>query len=64
MKIIIYDLIGRVVRELTNKTQEAGSYAVQWDGRDQAGQKVASGVYIYKIQAGQFTRTRKMVLLK
>ncbi|RMD88028.1 MAG: choice-of-anchor B family protein [Calditrichaeota bacterium] len=64
VKIIIYDLIGRVVRELTNKTQEAGSYAVQWDGRDQAGQKVASGVYIYKIQAGQFIRTRKMVLLK
>lgn len=64
VKIIIYDLTGRVVRELTNKTQGAGSYSVQWDGRDQAGQKVASGVYIYKIQAGQFTRTRKMVLLK
>ncbi|NIR71236.1 MAG: T9SS type A sorting domain-containing protein [Phycisphaerae bacterium] len=64
VSIVIYDLIGRQVRELINRNQEAGVHSVKWDGRDQARQTVAAGVYIYKITAGQFSQVRKMVLVK
>jgi flagellar hook assembly protein FlgD len=42
----------------------AGSHTVKWDGRDESGQQVASGVYFYKLVAGDFRSTKKMVLLK
>jgi flagellar hook assembly protein FlgD len=52
------------VRELVNKGQPAGRYQVTWDGRDDAGGSVASGVYFYRLTSGAFSQTRKMVLLK
>lgn len=64
VRITIYDLAGRQVRELLNENKEAGSYTVQWNGKNQLSQTVATGVYIYKIQAGQFSQTRKMLFLK
>ncbi len=64
VSIIIYDLAGRQVRQLVNEQKEAGSYTVQWDGRNQAGQAVASGLYIYQIQAGEFAESRKMLFTK
>jgi flagellar hook assembly protein FlgD len=60
----IYDVAGALVRELLSDTRTAGAYDVKWDGRDTSGQQVASGVYFYKLTAGAFTQTRKMVLLK
>ncbi len=63
VRLTIHDLTGRQVRELVNQNQNAGSYSVQWDGRNQAGQTVATGVYIYEIQAGQFSQTRKMLFI-
>ena len=60
----VYDLRGRLVQTLVNELREAGNYSVFWDGTDISGRKVASGVYFYRLQAGEFTRTRKMVLLK
>ena len=62
--LVIYDLNGRLVRELLNASREAGSYTVQWDGRNQTGQTVATGLYIYQIRAGQFNQTRKMLFMK
>jgi len=47
-----------------NAVEAAGAYKVFWDGRDQTGKHVASGVYFYKLNAGSFTQTKKMVLLK
>jgi flagellar hook assembly protein FlgD len=44
--------------------QSAGSYTVQWDGLDQKGQRVSSGVYFYRLEAGTYSKTRKMVILK
>ncbi|NIR71235.1 MAG: T9SS type A sorting domain-containing protein [Phycisphaerae bacterium] len=64
VSIIIYDLLGRQVRELVNENQEAGVHSVKWDGKNQAGQTVAAGVYIYKITAGQVRQVRKMVFVK
>ncbi|MCP4544937.1 MAG: hypothetical protein GY835_00570 [bacterium] len=61
----IYDLGGRVVRTLiAGAVYPAGEHQVTWDGTDEAGDPVASGVYLYRLDAGHFSRTRKMTLLK
>ncbi|NWF49877.1 MAG: T9SS type A sorting domain-containing protein [Ignavibacteriaceae bacterium] len=64
VKIIIYDIRGREVAVLVNNYQAAGTYEVTWNGKNNAGQQVASGTYIYSVQAGDFVQTKKMVLLK
>lgn len=60
----IFDLRGRVIRTLVNAELPSGSYKVLWDGTKDSGWVAASGVYFYRLQAGEFTQTRKMVLLK
>lgn len=64
VKVIIYDLNGRRVAELVNDYQNAGTYEVTWNGKNDAGVQVASGNYVYKIDAGEFKQVKKMVLLK
>ncbi|RKY61056.1 MAG: hypothetical protein DRP96_04320, partial [Candidatus Neomarinimicrobiota bacterium] len=44
--------------------QQPGYYEMQWDGRNKAGQAVSSGIYLYRIQAGSYVKTQKMVLMK
>ena len=65
----IYDIHGALVRQLDIGEQQPGSYrgrekAAYWDGRDKSGEIVASGVYFYTFTAGDFQRTRRMVILK
>ncbi|MBN2288639.1 MAG: T9SS type A sorting domain-containing protein, partial [Candidatus Glassbacteria bacterium] len=60
----VYDIRGNLVRSLVNEAREAGTYNVFWDGTDEGGRSVSSGVYFYRIKAGDFNQTRKMVLLK
>jgi len=60
----IYDLRGRRVRSLVDEARDAGVYTVFWDGLDEQGGRVSSGVYFYRMRAGDFVQTRKMVLLK
>jgi hypothetical protein len=60
----IYDVTGRLIRTLVDQRQESGVYHAMWDGRDGEGRLVSSGVYFYKLNAGNFTQTRRMVLLK
>ncbi len=62
--IIIFDVAGRLVRTLVNEHRAAGAWSVQWNGGDDRGQRVASGVYFYRMRAGSFVDTKKMVLLK
>ncbi|MDE0399561.1 MAG: T9SS type A sorting domain-containing protein, partial [Candidatus Poribacteria bacterium] len=67
--LTIYDINGRVVRDLDLGHQRAGLYharsrAAYWDGRNAVGEPVASGVYFYTLTAGEFTATRKMLILK
>jgi len=62
--LTVYDIIGREVARLVNATNPAGFYKVIWDGKDKSGNLVSSGVYIYRIQAGSFTQTRKMVFIR
>jgi flagellar hook assembly protein FlgD len=61
---VIYNLLGQKVKTLVNEVQKAGYYRVVWDGKDDAGRPVATGVYIYRIQAGSFVEVRKMLMTK
>jgi len=61
----VYNVAGQLVRTLVNDTREPGIvHAITWDGRNDAGQSVSSGVYFYKLVTTGFTQTKKMVLLK
>ena len=63
--LVIYDIMGRQVQTLFNNLyQEAGYRYIVWNGLDQFGKPLASGMYFYRIQAGDFIKVRKMVLLK
>jgi hypothetical protein len=60
----IYNLQGQKIRTLVSKEQKAGYYSVVWDGRNEAGQTVSSGLYLYRVQAGSFVATHKMLMIK
>jgi hypothetical protein len=62
--ITIYNMLGRKVKTLVNSTQDAGFKSVIWDATNYQGNPVSAGVYLYKIQAGEYISTKKMVLLK
>ena len=64
VSIRIYEASGRLVRALVDGAQSPGAKVVSWDGRDDDGRPVASGVYFYRLEASNYTKTRKMVLLK
>ena len=69
VSVTIYNVAGAMVRQISVGFRPAGSYqsigrAVYWDGRTDYGETVASGVYFYTLQAGDFTATRRLVILK
>ncbi len=65
ISLSIHNIRGQMVRELVSGPREAGVHAVQWDGRDELGQKVSSGIYLYSLETQQgFRSTKKMVILK
>lgn len=64
VQLIIFDLLGREVWKYTKDMQPAGWHSVQWNGRDGFGHHVSTGVYFYRLVAGEFVETRKMVFMK
>jgi hypothetical protein len=64
VKLNIYNVAGQLVRSLVNDVKTSGAHTVTWDGRNNAGQTVSSGVYFYKLTSKDFVQTKKMVLLK
>jgi len=65
VKLIVYDLLGHPIRTLIDgENQPAGAYHFAWDGRDEKGEAVASGVYFYRLQAGNQILMRKLVLIE
>ena len=62
--LTIYDMLGNIVSTIVSKNQNSGSKSVQWDSTNDQGELVSAGVYLYKIQVGNHSRTKKMILLK
>ncbi len=64
VSLAVYDLLGREVRRLVDDRKQAGYHEVVWDGKDNAGNAAGSGVYLYKLTAGEFSKTQRLVLMK
>jgi hypothetical protein len=64
VEIEIFNVRGQKVKTLVNETRPPGRHRVQWNGNNDAGLRVASGVYFYRIRAGSYTDVKKLVLLK
>ena len=64
VKIVIFNLLGERVATLVNKDMQAGKYTAKWNGRTDNGKILSSGIYFYKMVAGDFSKTQKMMFLK
>lgn len=64
VKIEVFNVLGQRIRTLIDKPLSGGEYTVKWDGRNDQGNMVASGIYLYRLKAGEFVQTRKMVLMR
>ena len=64
IRINIYDVKGFNIKYLFNNIKDIGTHIIRWDGTDNYGKEVPAGVYLYKVQAGDYIQTRKMILLK
>jgi hypothetical protein len=62
--LVIYNILGQKVRTLVDEEKSPGNYQVVWDGKDQSGKDVASGIYFYQLRYGNYKETRKMSLLR
>jgi flagellar hook assembly protein FlgD len=60
----IYNILGQLVRTLVNDEKLPGNYQVAWDGKDQRGNLVSSGIYFYQLRAGDYQETKKMSLVR
>jgi flagellar hook assembly protein FlgD len=60
----VIDVRGRIVRTLVDDSRDAGWYQVRWNGTDDAGRAVASGLYFYRLRAGSFEDQKKLLLVK
>ncbi|MDD3731769.1 MAG: M6 family metalloprotease domain-containing protein [candidate division Zixibacteria bacterium] len=63
-RLAVYDLLGREIKVLVAAVQPAGNYEITWDATDEKGDRVATGVYFYKLEQGNLSETKKMMLLK
>lgn len=64
VELKIYNILGQVVRKLVDEEKPAGFHQTIWDGRDETGRPVSTGIYLYQIRAGDFVQTKKMQLVK
>jgi hypothetical protein len=63
-RLKVYDIAGNLVRTLVDEQRDAGSHTVTWNGRDDSGRMAATGVYLYRFEAGDSVQTRRMTLVK
>ncbi|KAA3598117.1 MAG: T9SS C-terminal target domain-containing protein, partial [Calditrichaeota bacterium] len=63
-KVVVYNALGQSVKTLVSETLEASFYEFKWDGTDNNGNTVASGIYFARMEAGKFVQVRKMTFLK
>ncbi len=63
-ELTVYNTRGQKVKTLVNEVLESGNYTMEWNGSDDSGRSVTSGVYFYKLKSGDYSSTKKMILLK
>ncbi len=63
-RLVIYDASGRLIRTLVDRNDKAGWYTVNWDGKNSNGVECAAGIYFYRLEAGSFTATKNLVLVR
>lgn len=64
VQLTIYNTIGQEIRTLVTENKDAGFYKILWDGRDNSGKKVGTGIYLYQLKAGEFFDVKKMVMIQ
>jgi hypothetical protein len=65
VKLVVFDILGREIQTLVNEKQNAGSYEVTFNARQPGlGSNLSSGIYFYKLQSGNYTETKRMLLIK
>ncbi len=64
VSLLVFNMKGQKVRTLFDGTQVAGSYAIEWDGKDSQGREVASGIYLYRLTTRNFNKIKKMLMIK
>ena len=64
VNIGIYDILGRKIKTLENSEKNTGNYSIMWDGKNENGNNVGKGIYLYQINAGEYVRSGKMSLVK
>jgi flagellar hook assembly protein FlgD len=64
VSLYVYNVLGQEVRKLADSYYAAGTHHISWDGRNEGGGSVSSGIYFYRIEASGFSQTRKMIILK
>jgi hypothetical protein len=64
VNLVVYNMLGQVVKTLVHEVQPPGIYNARWDGTNNRGMSVASGIYFYRLTAGGFVVSKKMILLK
>lgn len=64
VQLEIFNLVGQKIRTLVNEEQGAGTHTVSWNGKNDNGRDVASGVFLYRLKAGEFSATRRLILLR
>ena len=64
VRLTVYNVLGQKIMDLFDGFRSAGSYQVRWDGRDSRGLKMATGVYVYKLDVGGSSAARTMILLQ
>lgn len=62
--IKVYDILGNIIKNLVHNLKKSGSHSIIWDGTNNQGKSVSAGIYLYRIHTGNFTQTKKMILLK
>ncbi len=62
--LVVYDITGQKISELVSGEKMPGVHSVVWNGADNTGNKVSSGIYFYRLQAGEFTKTQTMILVR
>jgi hypothetical protein len=64
VELSIFDVMGHRVARLVHENRPAGQHEELWSGRDEGGRSVSSGVYIYRLEAGEYVETKRMTLVK